>query len=448
MIGERPARNEKRAVRHRPPMVGDFTAVILAVALAVVGLVRVARVDGPILPRRGSAVETVLTLKSDPSRFGMMVRADGETSTATLEVVAFGARGRQLERRAAGEQLHVIGFIEGKSRPHLRLVAIADWSAGSPLSRSANRVRSTMSLGVANLPADDRSLFLGLVLGDDRGQRRETVAAFRHAGLSHLTAVSGQNVAYILVLLRPLLQRFTMRRRWVATTLVILWFAVLTRLEPSVLRASVMAIVALTSRLLGREIRPWRLIALTVGTLAVITPSVLVAPGFWLSLSATSGLLLLSPRLSRMIPAPAVVAEAIGATLAAQIGVLPIQLLLFGVPSPIALPANLLAGPVAGLVMVWGLPAGLLAGVVRPIWPPLANVVTFPALLGTRWVSAVATVAASVPTPLAWLATAAMLVWAVARLRSSRDGFCAPGEGIRRVARGHGAARSRAPLGW
>ncbi|HSH62004.1 MAG TPA: ComEC/Rec2 family competence protein, partial [Acidimicrobiales bacterium] len=63
---------------------------------------------------------------------------------------------------------------------------------------------------------------------------------------------SGQNVAFALVLCRPVLARFGLAGRWAASLAVIGFFALLTRFEPSVLRASAMAAIAVTATGMGR----------------------------------------------------------------------------------------------------------------------------------------------------------------------------------------------------
>ena len=81
-------------------------------------------------------------------------------------------------------------------------------------------------------------------------------------------------------------------------------------------------------------------------------------------------------------------------TLAAQLGVAPVLLATFG-PIPVAsLPANLLCVPVAGLVMVWGLTAGLVAGVVGA---PLASLLHQPTRLALAWLELVAERTARAP---------------------------------------------------
>jgi competence protein ComEC len=53
--------------------------------------------------------------------------------------------------------------------------------------------------------------------------------------------------------------------------------------------------------------------------------------------------------------------------------------------------ANLLAVPVAGFVMLYGIPAGLLAAITPSLFE---GAVMWPATVGTRWVSTVAALAA------------------------------------------------------
>ena len=80
----------------------------------------------------------------------------------------------------------------------------------------------------------------------------------------------------------------------------------------------------------------------------------------------------------------------LGITLGAQVGVaLPI-VLVFGRLPLVSVPANLLAVPVAGAVMLYGLPAGLVAGLVGEWLPWSAPVLMAPARCVTRWVDTVA----------------------------------------------------------
>ena len=119
--------------------------------------------------------------------------------------------------------------------------------------------------------------------------------AFRTSGLSHLTAVSGQNVAYVLAAALPLLRRLRAWWRWAATVGLVTWFMAITRFEPSILRAGVMALLAATAYVRGYQVRPVRVLALAVLLLVLVDPLLVWSVGFWLSVGATAGVCVVGP---------------------------------------------------------------------------------------------------------------------------------------------------------
>src|SRR5262249_28078962 len=147
------------------------------------------------------------------------------------------------------------------------------------------------------LRADDAALARGLIIGDDSAQPDAMTARFRDSGLSHLTAVSGQNVALALAIAGPLLRRARPIARLAATVAVIGWFVVLTRPGPSVLRAGPMAALAAIAFAVGSEREPPRLLAGAVVILLVVAPLLVRSVGFWLSVGATAGVTIIGPLL-------------------------------------------------------------------------------------------------------------------------------------------------------
>jgi competence protein ComEC len=206
--------------------------------------------------------------------------------------------------------------------------------------------------------------------------------------------VSGQNVAFVLALLGPARRRLGLGGRWLTATAAIAAFALLTRFEPSVLRASFMAGLAVTATALGRPTSTVRLLALAVAALVLVDPLLVHSVGFQLSVAASAGIVLIGPRLASALPGPSPLPEALAVTLAAQLGVAPVLLLVFGDLPVAAVPANLLATPVAGVVVAWGLGAGLAAGVVSE---PLAATLHLPTSASIGWIELVARRAAAAP---------------------------------------------------
>ena len=145
------------------------------------------------------------------------------------------------------------------------------------------------------------------------------------------------------------------------------WFMALTRFEPSVLRAGVMAMLASSSFLLGRPQSVVRLLAWAIAILVLVDPMLVWSVGFWLSTGATAGVCVVAPPLAERLSGPAWFRVPLAVTLGAQLGVLLPSWLVFHRLPLVSVPANLLAVPVAGLVMLIGIPGGLASAIVPPL---------------------------------------------------------------------------------
>ena len=370
--------------------------LILAVALVVSGLAQ-RSLDGLGEVRPGRWVGEV-ELVSDPAPSYGGVRVDVRTGGHRLEARAEGPAAEALRWRLAGEVVAIRGVVTpvppeaGWLVPRhiggrLHLSRVEGWRPGSWPSQVANGLRRRLMAGAESMSPRYRSLYSGLVIGDDRMQSAGLADDFRGAGLTHLLAVSGQNVAFMLALAGPVVRRLRLWPRWFFTLGMIGMFGLVTRFEPSVLRASALAALATLVMTTGHS--PARITLLgwaTVGLL-VIDPLLVQSVGFRLSVAASAAIVVLAPRLLAVLPGPALLREAMAVTVAAQLGVAPVLLATFG-PIPVAsLPANLLAVPVAGAIMVWGLTAGLLAGLAGPSVAWLLQIPTGAAL---AWLEGVA----------------------------------------------------------
>ena len=379
---------------------------LLLVALAVGGLVRSDQGWASLEPDRLGPYIGWVRLVDDPQPYPGSTRVIVEIEGERFEVwsrgraqrlrvatwrggewVAMQGRRVHLDDERAGRVAwqHVVGEFE--------LEWASDVDPGGPVARASNRVRAAIERAASQLPDDDGALFRGLVVGDDRDQPREMIDRFRASGLSHLTAVSGQNVSFLLAAAGPLLRRLRPWMRWAVTIGLIAWFVALTRYEPSIVRAGAMAGLSTTAFLLGRDRAPVRILAVAVIALVLIDPLLVWSVGFWLSVGATLGVSAVGPWLAARIDRidrTGIFSLPLGVTLGAQIGVVIPAVLVFGRLPLVSIPANLLAVPVAGMVMLYGMPAGLVAGWI----PATAPVLMFPARVGTRWVDTVASLGA------------------------------------------------------
>lgn len=388
---------------------GGFAA--LAVGLALVASCAAWWSVSQARPRQLGPFVGWVTVVGDPAEFGRGVRTTVEVQGQRFDVWGYGLDAQRLRRPQGGELVWMAGerlpLPSGDERAKVRHVVgrfrmhvMGDVVPGSGVHRAANRLRAALRRSAeVSMAPETASLFTGLVIGDDARQPRWLVDEFRSSGLSHLTAVSGQNLHFVLAAAAPLLRRLRPWWRWLASIGLIGWFALATRFEPSVLRAGVMAGLGVTAFTMGRSATALRLLALTVIALVIADPVMVRSVGFWLSVGATLGVSVVGPWLRRHLPGPPWLAAPLAVTLGAQVGVALPSLLVFGRLPVVSVVANLLAVPVAAGVMLMGLPVGAVASLLPDA---VARAVMLPLDAGTRWVATVAHVAAAAEPPARW----------------------------------------------
>lgn len=380
------------AIRRRRSVVLLVGAMLLASTSAGLAWAGLDLVEEP------TQYEGPARLVTDPQPVRGGVSVDVEIDGQRFMVRAWGSAAGHLRPRLMGEEV----WVDVRLRPlgdiptwmRARGLAgrgtatqIGGFDTGYPHTRLANSIRRTVESGAASLSHDEQSLYAGLVYGDDREQSALVSDNFSAAGLQHLLAVSGQNVAFVLAIAGPVLRRLEYRQRFVFVVAVLVLFATVTRFEPSVMRASVMSAVAAVAALIGSEVSGQRMLALAVAGLIVVEPLIVHSVAFQLSVAASAGILLWSGRVARALPGPRPLIESLAVTAAAQLAVAPLLIWRFDGLPVASLPSNLLAGPVAGPVMMWGLTGGLVAGLVPS---GIATLLHLPTRLALGWIDAVA----------------------------------------------------------
>jgi competence protein ComEC len=270
-------------------------------------------------------------------------------------------------------------------------------SPPSHVQRVAGHLRAGLRRAVDPLPPAERGLLPGLVVGDTSRLDDELREDFRTVGLSHLTAVSGTNVAIVTGAVLLLGRRFGVGVRGspVLAAVALAGFVVLARPSPSVLRAAVMGVVGLAALSTGNRKAAMPALATAVLVLVLVDPDLAASPGFALSVLATGGLLVLAPgwrqALSRRLPGW--LADALAVPAAAQVACGPVVVAISAELGLLSVPANLLAVPAVAPATVLGVAAALLA----PVWLPAAQAVAWVGWLPTAWLVLVARTGAQLP---------------------------------------------------
>ncbi|MEW2382916.1 ComEC/Rec2 family competence protein [Micromonospora sp. NPDC047707] len=274
----------------------------------------------------------------------------------------------------------------------------AEHGAPPTSQRAAGALRAGLQDACDPLPDEQGGLLPGLVVGDTSRLPSTVEEDFLATGMTHLTAVSGSNVA-IIVGAVLLLARWGRAGPWLAAGLcavALVGFVILVRPSPSVVRAATMGAIGLAALAVGRPRAALPALAAAVTVLVLVDPELAGDAGFALSVLATGGLLLLAPRWRdalRRRRVPAGVAEAVAVPAAAQLACAPVVAGISGTVSLVAVPANLLAVPAIAPATV----LGVVAAALSPLWPAGAGFLAWLASWPAWWLVTVAHHGARVP---------------------------------------------------
>ena len=256
-----------------------------------------------------------------------------------------------------------------------------------------DRLRARAERAVAaGLSEADAALALGMVLGEDEQIDSATRDDWRDSGLSHLLAVSGQNVMLLMALAFPVLVAAGLgpRGRGVALLCLVAVYVPLAGAGPSLQRAGVMGAAAIAAMTLSRPSSRWYALLLAAAVTLALNPRACGDPGWQLSFVAVAGILLvgrsLAVRLRRFAeelagpPRPLPqrrtldraaldgLCEGSAITVAATVATAPLLAYHFGSVALAGLPANLLALPAVAPAMWLGMVKAAL-GLVAPLLP-------------------------------------------------------------------------------
>jgi competence protein ComEC len=280
-------------------------------------------------------------------------------------------------------------------------------------------VRSAVRRSVAPHDATAAAIVTAVLIGDRTGLPDDVTDRLQRAGTYHVIAISGGNIAVLAGLSFGLLAFSGLhgRARALIVIAVLLVYAQIASAGPSVWRATIMAIVYLSARLLDHRTPPWQATTLAAGVMAVVSPLDVRNAGFILTFGATGALLESARRISaaviRLKPDSTLagggvfftiarwVAASIGASVAVEIALMPVSAQSFSRVTLAGPLLNLLAVPLMAVAQVAGMAvAGFDA------WPAVAGAAGWLAAMSAsgivesaRFVEAVPTLAWRVPPP-------------------------------------------------
>ena len=290
-----------------------------------------------------------------------------------------------------GQYLERIGAVGTLTSRTLSVQPAPD----DPLRRLETFRRAAGDALTRVLPEPEAGLAAGILIGLRDRVDRDLAAAFTTAGVSHVVAISGWNIAIVAAAIAAMTGRLGRRRRSVVTIVAIVAYVAFAGASASVVRAALMAGVVLLARETGRAGRAAAALGWAATLLLVSDPALIGDAGFQLSSLATAGLIAWATPLTDWIgrlgggQMPGWLAESLGVSLAAQAATLPIVLVSFGrlailspvvnlVVVPLVAPAMAvgLAAMAGGALVAAGAPAVFGAVIAAPGWVILRVLVT------------------------------------------------------------------------
>ena len=170
------------------------------------------------------------------------------------------------------------------------------------ISNIINYVQNNIKENMSNILDEEQgALCIGILIGDRENISDITEDNFKKSNLTHMLAVSGSHITYIIVALTTLLSKTNRKFSLIITIIFLLFFTVLTGFTASVLRASIMGILTLLASILHRKSDTINNLGISSIIILLYNPYLLVDAGFLLSYAGTIGIIFFSKKISNGI---------------------------------------------------------------------------------------------------------------------------------------------------
>lgn len=167
------------------------------------------------------------------------------------------------------------------------------------ISNIINYVQNNIKENMSNILDEEQgALCIGILIGDRENISDITEDNFKKSNLTHMLAVSGSHITYIIVALTTLLSKTNRKFSLIITIIFLLFFTVLTGFTASVLRASIMGILTLLASILHRKSDTINNLGISSIIILLYNPYLLVDAGFLLSYAGTIGIIFFSKKIS------------------------------------------------------------------------------------------------------------------------------------------------------
>lgn len=257
----------------------------------------------------------------------------------------------------------IIGTVE------LGKVKILKSSNGSFIHNIQKYIRDTIN---GTLTDEEGNLLLAILLGDKDKLSEDIQESFKTSNLSHMLAVSGAHVSYIILGLTYVLQNSIIGKKngKIVCIIFLLAFMAITNFTPSVTRACIMAILTLFSSIIYRKSDVYTNISVAALITLIFNPYSLLDLGFQLSYGGTIGIIIFIKRIQEKKSNSKVInyiKQMALVSIYANIIIIPIMMYHFNTVSFTFIISNIMASPILGIIVITGFLFIIASITVKPL---------------------------------------------------------------------------------
>lgn len=220
-----------------------------------------------------------------------------------------------------------------------------------------HKIREKLKQNIQELLTKETyALGIGILIGDNSRINEKIVEDFKNSNLSHMLAVSGAHISYVVLTVSILFtkKRAGIKAQRVVTIMMMLFFMELTQMTSSVVRAGISCIIYMLASLLYRKADVINAMAISTLLILLNNPFKLFDIGFQLSYAGTLGIILFCKLINIPIKNKLLkyLKDSIIISISANIFIIPIMMYQFNTISLTFILSNLLAGPLLGISII------------------------------------------------------------------------------------------------
>lgn len=242
-------------------------------------------------------------------------------------------------------------------------IKILEKNRGNPLIAFTKDISNSIKEKINSfMNSREAGMLIGILLGDDGSIDEDIKENFKISSLSHVLAVSGMQVTYIISGMYFVFKSSLGKRKTkIVIIIILIFYTALTGFSPSIVRASIMGILIMGAGLVYRKNDIWTSIFLSLLIMLVYNPFLITNVGLQLSYLGTIGIIVFNKTVfqilknikpknkkyeykinRKVIIAISKIKEILAVTISASMGVYPVMLFHFNLFGTYFLITNLL----------------------------------------------------------------------------------------------------------